>query len=185
MDGRTLNAGAVAGVRGIQRTHIACPRDHGEEPARIPDCGEGAARFGREHGISLKSAEYFLTDERIAELAETKKERAIGPDYSHMSQRLFGPSARWRATNSAISRRTPRQSGVVNQHRGRVGDSAVIGAGTFADNASSALSCTGVGEHILRTSLARTVVFFVDITACAPKRPQGQPFNFSWTRCRD
>ena len=51
---------------------------------------------------------------------------------------------------------------MTNQVRGRVGDSPVIGAGTFADNASCAISCTGVGEHFLRLSLARTAALFVE-----------------------
>ena len=89
MDGRTLDAGAVAGVRGFKNP-ILLARAIMEKSQHVFLIGEGAARFGREHGISFESAEYFLTDERIAELAETKKERAIGPDYSHMSQRLFG-----------------------------------------------------------------------------------------------
>ncbi len=161
MDGRTLDAGAVAGVRGFKNP-ILLARAIMEKSQHVFLIGEGAARFGREHGISFESAEYFLTDERIAELAETKKERAIGPDYSHMSQRLFGAVgavARDKFGNLAADTST---GGVVNQHWGRVGDSAVIGAGTFADNASCAASCTGVGEHILRTSLARTVAFFVE-----------------------
>jgi len=52
--------------------------------------------------------------------------------------------------------------GVVNQPAGRVGDSPIIGAGTFADNASCAVSCTGVGEDFIRTALARTASFFVE-----------------------
>jgi beta-aspartyl-peptidase (threonine type) len=50
----------------------------------------------------------------------------------------------------------------VNQQWGRVGDSAIIGAGVFADNASCAVSCTGIGEHLLRTSLAKTAALFVE-----------------------
>ena len=60
----------------------------------------------------------------------------------------------------------------MNQRCGRVGDSAIIGAGTFADNASCAISCTGVGEHFLRTSLARQLRYSLNTVACVPTRPQ-------------
>jgi beta-aspartyl-peptidase (threonine type) len=70
-----------------------------------------------------------------------------------------GAAARDKSGNLAAATST---GGVVNQRRGRVGDSAVIGAGTFADNASCAISCTGVGEHFLRTSLAKTAALFIE-----------------------
>ena len=67
--------------------------------------------------------------------------------------------ARDRSGNLAAATST---GGLVNQQWGRVGDSAIIGAGVFADNASCAVSCTGIGEHLLRTSLAKTAALFVE-----------------------
>jgi hypothetical protein len=120
MDGRTLDAGAIAGVRGV-RNPVLLARAVMEKSEHVFLIGKGAERFAREHGISFEDAEYFLTEARIAQLAEAK-----------------------------------------NQQWGRVGDSAIIGAGVFVDNASCAVSCTGIGEHLLRTSLAKTAALFVE-----------------------
>jgi isoaspartyl peptidase/L-asparaginase-like protein (Ntn-hydrolase superfamily) len=124
--------------------------------------GEGAERFAREHGISFEDAEYFLTEARIAQLAEAKEKQAIVLDHSQANERKLGTVgavARDRSGNLAAATST---GGLVNQQWGRVGDSAIIGAGVFADNASCAVSCTGIGEHLLRTSLAKTAALFVE-----------------------
>ena len=124
--------------------------------------GEGAERLAREHGISFEDVEYFLTEARIAQLAEAKKKQAIVLDHSQANERKLGTVgavARDRSGNLAAATST---GGVVNQQWGRVGDSAIIGAGVFADNASCAVSCTGIGEHLLRTSLAKTAALFVE-----------------------
>ena len=161
MDGRMLDAGAVAGVRGV-RNPILLARAVMEKSQHVFLIGEGAARFAREQGISFEADEYFLTKERILELAETKKEQAFGPVHSQTNESWLGTVgavARDKFGNLAAATST---GGVVNQRCGRVGDSAVVGAGTFADNTSCAVSCTGVGEYFLRTLLARTVALFVE-----------------------
>jgi len=161
MDGRTLDAGAVAGVRGV-RNPVLLARAIMEKGDHVFLIGKGAEGFACEQGLKFEEAAYFLTEARVTELAKVKKRQAIAPD------RLQGPDsklgtvgavARDRRGNLAAATST---GGVTNQARGRVGDSPVIGAGTFADNASCAISCTGVGEHFLRTSLARTAALFVE-----------------------
>ena len=103
-----------------------------------------------------------MTEARIAQLAEAKKKQAIVLDHSQANERKLGTVgavARDRSGNLAAATST---GGLVNQQWGRVGDSAIIGAGVFADNASCAVSCTGIGEHLLRTSLAKTAALFVE-----------------------
>nr|WP_245433869.1 isoaspartyl peptidase/L-asparaginase family protein [Methylocystis hirsuta] len=161
MDGRTLDAGAIAGVRGV-RNPVLLARAVMEKSGHVFLIGEGAERFAREHGIPFEDAEYFLTEARIAQLAKAKEKQAIVLDHSQTNERKLGTVgavARDRCGNLAAATST---GGVVNQQCGRVGDSAVIGAGTFADNASCAISCTGVGEHFLRTSLAKTAALFIE-----------------------
>ena len=161
MDGRTLDAGAIAGVRGV-RNPVLLARAVMEKSEHVFLIGEGAERFAREHGISFEDAEYFLTEARIAQLAEAKKKQVIVLDHSQTNERKLGTVgavARDRAGNLAAATST---GGLVNQQWGRVGDSAIIGAGVFADNASCAVSCTGIGEHLLRTSLAKTAALFVE-----------------------
>jgi beta-aspartyl-peptidase (threonine type) len=161
MDGRTLGAGAIAGVRGI-RNPVLLARAVMEKSEHVFLIGEGAERFAREHGMSFEDPPYFVTEARIAQLAEAKKKQAIVLDHSQTNERTLGTVgavARDRSGNLAAATST---GGLVNKHWGRVGDSAVIGAGVFADNASCAVSCTGIGEHFLRTALARTAAFFVE-----------------------
>jgi L-asparaginase / beta-aspartyl-peptidase len=103
-----------------------------------------------------------LTEARIAQLAEAEKKQATVLDHSQTNEcklGTVGAVARDRSSNLAATTST---GGLVNQHWGRVGDSAIIGAGVFADNASCAVSCTGIGEHLLRTSLAKTAALFIE-----------------------
>ena len=161
MDGRTLDAGAIAGVRGV-RNPVLLARAVMEKSEHVFLIGDGAEKFAREHSIPFEDAGYFLTDARIKQLAKAKQKHAIVLDHSQTEEGKLGTVgavARDKSGNLAAATST---GGVVNQLWGRVGDSAVIGAGTFADNASCAISCTGVGEHFLRTSLAKTAALFVE-----------------------
>lgn len=161
MDGRTLEAGAVAGVRGIKNP-VRLARLVMEQSGHVLLVGEGAERFACEQGVAFEDMSYFLTDARIAQLAKAKQKQEIVLDHSGSEERKLGTVgavARDRYGNLAAATST---GGVVNQRPGRAGDSPIIGAGTFADNASCAVSCTGVGEDFLRTSLARTAALFVE-----------------------
>jgi beta-aspartyl-peptidase (threonine type) len=124
--------------------------------------GEGAEKFARKHRIPFEDIGYFVTEARIQQLAKAKRKHATVLDHSQTEEEKLGTAgavARHKSGNLAAATST---GGLVNQLWGRVGDSAVIGAGTFADNASCAISCTGVGEHLLRTSLAKTAALFVE-----------------------
>jgi L-asparaginase / beta-aspartyl-peptidase len=161
MDGRTLAAGAAAGVREV-RNPVLLARAIMEKSDHVFLIGEGAEGFAREQGLPFEDAAYFLTEARVMELTEAKKRRAIGLDHAPEGEGKLGTVGavardRWGHLAAATS-----TGGVTNQSRGRVGDSPVIGAGTYADNVSCAISCTGVGEHLLRTSLARTAALFIE-----------------------
>ncbi|QXX74348.1 isoaspartyl peptidase/L-asparaginase family protein [Methylovirgula sp. HY1] len=161
MDGRTLDAGAIAGVRGVKNP-VLLARAVLEKSEHVFLIGEGAEIFAREHKISFEEADYFLTEHRVAQLARVKEKQSVALDHSQANDLKLGTVgavARDRDGNLAAATST---GGLVNKQFGRVGDSAVIGAGTYADNASCAISCTGIGEHFLRTSLARTAAFFVE-----------------------
>ena len=127
MDGRTLDAGAITGVRGV-RNPVLLARAVMEKSEHVFLIGEGAERFAREHGISFEDAEYFLTEARIAQLAEAKKKQAIVLDHSQANERKLGTVgavARDKSGNLAAATST---GGLVNQQWGRVGNSAIIGA---------------------------------------------------------
>ncbi|RTL89848.1 MAG: isoaspartyl peptidase/L-asparaginase [Hyphomicrobiales bacterium] len=161
MDGRNLAAGAVAGVKGV-RNPVLLARLVMEKTPHVFLIGPGAENFGRAHGIAFEEQDYFVTPERRAQLARAKARRQMSLDHAEpLSGKLgtVGAVARDSAGDLAAATST---GGLVNQMSGRVGDSPVIGAGVYADNASCAISCTGAGEDFLRTSLARTAALLVE-----------------------
>jgi beta-aspartyl-peptidase (threonine type) len=161
MDGSTLAAGAAASLRGV-RNPVLLARAIMERSDHVFLIGEGAAQFARESGLALASAEYFVTEARVKELEEAKRRRGAALDQMQNPEcrpGTVGAVARDKRGNLAAATST---GGVTNAARGRVGDSPVIGAGTYADNLSCAVSCTGVGEDFLRTALARTAASLVE-----------------------
>jgi beta-aspartyl-peptidase (threonine type) len=164
MDGRTLSAGAVAGVRG-PRNPVLLARLVMEKTQHVFLIGAGAERLGRQYGLAFEDESYFVTPEKRAQLARAKARHETSLDHAptaHGKLGTVGAAALDRAGDLAAATST---GGLVNQMSGRVGDSPVIGAGVYADNASCAVSCTGVGEQFLRTSLARMAAFSVETQA--------------------
>jgi beta-aspartyl-peptidase (threonine type) len=161
MDGRTVKAGAIAGVRRVKNP-VLLARTVMEKSDHVFLIGDGAERFAARHGLQFEEPEYFLTDERVDQLTKAKEKRTIALDHSQAKDGelgTVGAVARDAFGDLAAATST---GGLVNQLSGRVGDSAVIGAGVFADNSSCAISCTGVGEQLIRTCLARTAAQFVE-----------------------
>ncbi len=161
MDGRNMAAGAVAGVRGVKNP-VLLARAIMENTPHVFLIGPAAENFARARGLNFESPEYFVTDERAAELAEMQGRQSdllsrLNPQGGVMG--TVGAVARDKFGNLAAATST---GGLANQLEGRVGDSPLIGAGVIADNASCAVSCTGVGEHFIKTSLARMAAFNVE-----------------------
>lgn len=160
MDGRDLSAGAIAGVRGIKNPVLLADRvrTHSEHVFLV---GEGANVFARVQGIETAPPEYFRTPEREAQLELARSAGVVTLDHAAQSERKYGTVgavAFDRFHNVAAATST---GGIVNKAYGRIGDSAVIGAGTCAENAAGAVSCTGIGEHFLRTTLAHEMVVYL------------------------
>ena len=169
MDGRTLSAGAVAGV-GCIKNPILLARAIMEKSDHVFLIAPGAEEFARAQGVFCVPASYFQTQERLAQLARAKERSATALDHDAEATKKLGTVgavARDKKGNLAAATST---GGMTNKSFGRVGDSAVIGAGVFADNASCAVSCTGVGEHFLRMSPARTVAFLIEDLAMDTKK---------------
>lgn len=156
MDGKTLKAGAVAGVKHIKNP-ILLARMVMERSPHVMLVGEGAEKFAQDNGVTLVSAEYFHTERRWNELQKAiEKERLTDSLKSHPESPrgqygTVGCVALDKAGNLAAGTST---GGTTNKRFGRVGDSPIIGAGTYANNATCAVSATGTGEYFIRSVVA-------------------------------
>jgi beta-aspartyl-peptidase (threonine type) len=155
MDGASAKAGAVAGVRHV-RNPIELARLVMERSSHVMLAGEGAEEFALEQGMPLVPGSYFFTERRWQQLAEAQKaERTASlpkEDIGFFS--TVGVVARDRDGNLAAATST---GGMTNKRWGRVGDSPIIGAGTYADNATCAVSATGSGEYFIRAVVAHEI----------------------------
>lgn len=156
MDGRDRSAGAVAGLFG-PRNPILAARAVMEHSEHVLLIGDGAMDLCRRQGLMMEEAPYFFTQARWDALqAELERRRSGAPDDGDEQRRhgTVGAVARDRQGNLAAATST---GGMTAKAKGRVGDSPVIGAGTFADNRTCAISATGHGEHFIRHCAAHEI----------------------------
>ncbi len=154
MDGATIKAGAVAGVTRVKNP-IRLARAVMEKSEHVMMASKGAETFAKAQGLELVDPVYFRTErrwkdyqDRLKALKEQKAEAA--PD----KHGTVGAVALDRNGNLAAGTST---GGMLMKRYGRVGDSPIIGAGTFADNRSCAVSSTGWGEYFIRLTVARDI----------------------------
>ena len=164
MEGAALNAGAVAAVRNV-RNPVLLARKVMTDSTHVMLMGEGAEAFAREQGIAFENDAYFYTDYRWQQLQKAKA--SVQPDTAFLSETpdtrfsTVGAVALDRAGNLAAATST---GGMTNKRWGRVGDSPIIGAGTYADNRSCAVSASGHGEYFIRATVARDLCARVQYT---------------------
>jgi L-asparaginase / beta-aspartyl-peptidase len=144
MDGSTMQAGAVAGVTDIKNP-ISAARAVMMNSPHVMLSGAGASQFAREQGLEMVPPGYFHTDRRWNELQELLKKENHG---------TVGCVALDKQGNLAAGTST---GGMANKKYNRIGDSPVIGAGTYANNATCAISCTGHGEYFIRYAVAHDI----------------------------
>ncbi|NOX18786.1 MAG: isoaspartyl peptidase/L-asparaginase [Chlorobi bacterium] len=161
MNGKDKTAGAVAGVHHIKNP-ISLARLVMEKSPHVLMAGEGAEKFAVENGVKLVDTSYFFTESRWESLQRVKKiEKLKNPIFEPAEKKeskfgTVGCVALDKAGNLAAGTST---GGMTNKKYGRIGDSPIIGAGTYADNNTCAVSCTGHGEYFIRYVVA------YDITA--------------------
>jgi L-asparaginase / beta-aspartyl-peptidase len=158
MDGKTLNAGAVAAVKHI-RNPISLARLVMEKSPHVMLTGEGAEAFAQKMGVPMVDEKYFFTDERWQSLQKEKEKASSAPKSDRDRHGTVGAVALDKAGNLAAGTST---GGTTNKEFGRVGDSPIIGAGTYADNRTCAVSCTGDGEYFIRAAVAHTVSALIE-----------------------
>ncbi|HEX8241995.1 MAG TPA: isoaspartyl peptidase/L-asparaginase [Longimicrobium sp.] len=172
MNGATLAAGSVAGVHHV-RNPITLARLVMEKSPHVMMVGDGAEVFGRQQGVRMEDEGYFITAPRraswerqraadSARAAGTRGTALAEPAYSVPDERKFGTVgavALDQAGNLAAGTST---GGTQMKRYGRVGDAPIIGAGTYANNRSCAVSATGTGEYFIRNTVAHSICALVE-----------------------
>lgn len=151
MCGKTLKAGAVAGVKNIKNP-VELSRMVMEKTEFVMLMGEGAEKFAKEKNLKLEPDDYFFTQHRYDQWLQIKDSEKTQLDHSDgKSLGTVGAVAVDYSGNVAAATST---GGMTNKKWGRIGDTAVIGSGTYANNNSCAISCTGHGEFFIRSVVA-------------------------------
>lgn len=169
MDGKTLNAGASAGTTTVKNP-INLARKIMDKSPHVMLAGNGADLYAKEEGLEIVSPDYFYTERRFKSLQRAKKKAIIEQDHDDEKDKktagyydadikdyklgTVGCVALDKNGNLAAGTST---GGMTNKRFGRVGDVPIIGAGTYADNATCAVSGTGWGEYFIRATVARDI----------------------------
>lgn len=160
MNGATREAGAVASVKTV-KSPIALAREVMEESVHVMLSGEGAEAFAKQQGLEQVDNSYFNTDARYKALQRMKKQVGNPQDKTAWAQMddnfkygTVGAVALDKHGNLAAGTST---GGMTGKRWGRIGDAPIIGAGTWADNDSCAVSATGHGEYFIRYHVAADV----------------------------
>lgn len=157
MDGSTMKAGAVAGLKHI-RNPIALARLVMERSPHVMMAGEGAEAFAKEQGgVAFVDQKYFYTErawKALQDALAAEKEAAKNTAQAGDHHGTVGAVALDRHGNLAAGTST---GGLTNKRFGRIGDSPIIGAGTYANNQSCGISSTGIGEYWIRYTVAHDI----------------------------
>ncbi|MCC9137960.1 isoaspartyl peptidase/L-asparaginase family protein [Pontibacter silvestris] len=179
MDGKTLNAGAVASITTIKNP-ISAARAVMEQSEHVMMIGSGAEKFAREKGLKIVDPSYFYTETRYQQLQNIKGKEETQLDHSSNgtsnNENIFiegkkfgtvGAVALDAYGNLAAATST---GGMTNKRYGRVGDVPIIGAGTYADNNTCAVSATGHGEYFIRSVVGHDIAALMDYKGYSVKK---------------
>ena len=165
MNGKTLNAGAVSGVKTV-KSPIALAEKVMEKSVHVMLSGEGAQVFAKQQGLALVDNRYFNTEARYKSLLRAKKQllkkeqelkdfqaahQTLGNEYK------YGTVGAVALDMSGTLTAGTSTGGMTAKRFGRIGDAPIIGAGTYANNESCAVSATGHGEYFIRYHVAADI----------------------------
>jgi beta-aspartyl-peptidase (threonine type) len=158
MYGKDRTAGAVTGVRHIKNP-VQLARAIMQQSEHVILCGAGAEQFAQLHNIPFEDDAYFFTDQRYQQWRQALLEDKVQLDHSDKKFGTVGAVALDSYGNLAAATST---GGMTNKKWGRMGDSPIIGAGTYANNNTCAISCTGHGELFIRCVVAHDVSCLIE-----------------------
>ncbi len=156
MEGTGRRAGAIGGAT-VPRNPITLARAVLEQTPHVLVVGEGADALARELGLELADRSWFVTRERLEQYTEVAAEGGFQLDHGGSGEDVYGTVGAVVCDGSGSVAAATSTGGMVNKRRGRLGDSPVIGAGTFAWDATCAVSGTGHGEPFLRLGVAARI----------------------------
>lgn len=159
MCGATLNAGAVAGIHSVKNPIALC-RTVMDKSGHVFLAGQQAVDFAKLQGIELKDEAYFKDDFRYNQWLEVKDQEVYQLD--HSGDKKFGTVGAVALDSHGNLAAATSTGGMTNKRWGRIGDSPVIGAGTYANNNSVAISCTGHGEYFIRAVVAYDIACLME-----------------------
>ncbi|WP_242692071.1 isoaspartyl peptidase/L-asparaginase family protein [Aridibaculum aurantiacum] len=159
MDGATLDAGAVAGVRNV-RNPILLANEVLLHSNHVLLCGKGANDFAIKQGVKLEPDEYFFSQFRYDQWKAIRDTDDYQLDHTHedmeelMKDKKFGTVGAVACDKDGNIAAATSTGGMTNKKYGRIGDSPIIGSGTYANNNTCAISCTGHGEKFMKAVTA-------------------------------
>jgi beta-aspartyl-peptidase (threonine type) len=158
MSGKSLEAGAVCGVKHIKNP-VALAKTVMQRSDHVLLCGDGAEQFAKSQHLAFESDTYFYTEQRYRQWQQALKEDTIRLDHSDKKFGTVGAVALDKHGNLAAATST---GGMTNKKFGRIGDSPMVGAGTYANNNTCAISCTGHGELFIRCVVAHDISCLIE-----------------------
>ena len=153
MNGKDLTAGAVAGIQHIKNP-ISLARSVMEQSEHVLLMGEGAMEFAKKINAKFEPDDYFFVQLRYDQLQQAKQSNTMILDHTENNEKKFGTVGCVAFDKNGNLAAGTSTGGMTNKKFGRVGDSSIIGAGTYANNNTCAISCTGHGELFIRSVVA-------------------------------
>lgn len=161
MEGAARLAGAVSLVTGV-RNPVRLARLVMERSGHVMLAGEGALAFARAMGVEFKDADWFHDDFRYDQWQQVRGSETFQLDHSDDKERKFGTVGAVALDSQGHLAAATSTGGMTNKRFGRIGDSPIIGAGTWADDRTCAISCTGSGEYFIRGVVAYDVACLIE-----------------------
>ena len=156
MDGKTLSAGAVAGVSSIKNpVELALAIMQKSEHVLLS--GDGALQFAKQQGLKIEDETYFFSQFRYDQWQLVKNEDTVALDHNIQVEKKFGTVGAVACDAYGNLAAATSTGGMTNKNYNRIGDTPIIGAGTYANNQTCAISCTGHGELFLKAVAAYDV----------------------------